>query len=821
MKALVFLLTSFFSLHLEAATKRGAAGGPPSELSPSTESDLMEKFEDAKTKGNASIERKAVISDIRKKGGFISAEDYRHLKGTSYFQATGAEWFHQRGILGEGVTIGACEMTDIILHPDVKKYIETLSSNILPSSNDPDRIAHASAVASIIHQISPKSRLIVDKYIGNFPEDVKIINLSFRLSDDISLESYLLTYMPDALKKDEKKPLIVKSAGNMAQNLSKHPTTKDISEECLQYVIFAGNLLQNSDRASSSGIPGDNPAIEARFLWTIGTDLRNASGPAGEPSYQYENGTSFSAAAVSGGAALIKSAFPTLRMDEVAECLLESADQDFFISDKDGNIATHVSSSMTSVQRGVEVVAFDPSVWGKGILNLRNAYVYATIKNEKPSLSPVEIRKNMEEAIQSDKNGKAMKIGRWWKGKKEITPQRPKRLIIDPFLPNRSYKEPYETKEFREAIGVPYIKWKEFLNEAETKLLPKRTRDTILARITEGPPYILIPEALLSKDNSQRESLEKFFKEHPTCIALFDLNPSETVLSLSKENISTIQHLKLTNTSQNITTIDNNFLAQSSYLETLDLRGFHAVTTIGDSFLKGCYRLTSLDLSSFQNVTHIGDSFLMECYNLTSLDLSSFQNVTHIGDSFLIDCYRLTSLDLSSFQNVTHIGDSFLMECHDLTSLDLTPLKKVIRIGNSFLRGCYRLTSLDLSSFQNVTHIGDSFLMECYNLTSLDLTPLKKVISIGNFFLEQCYPLESLRKIIETRGGPLAYTHSLNASTLPPSSSASEVVAAAATVKTPTPDPVTSSSNAPGKSVKELAALFEKKRIIQVGKPTQ
>jgi subtilisin family serine protease len=137
-------------------------------------------------------------------------------------------------------------------------------------------------------------------------------------------------------------PLVVKSAGNDRQNLSESPETKDMSADSLRYIIFAGNLPQNTSQSTHSGTPGENPLIQDRFLWTTGTNLRVAAGSTGKATYEYASGTSLAAPTISGVAALIKSAFPEMPMDQVAECLLESADQDFFVSGKNGYKVRHV-----------------------------------------------------------------------------------------------------------------------------------------------------------------------------------------------------------------------------------------------------------------------------------------------------------------------------------------------------------------------------------------------------------------------------------------------------------------------------------------------
>lgn len=226
---------------------------------------------------------------------------------------------------------------------------------------------HGASMASLINQISPSARINVQhldlSIINHFPE-AKIINIS----NNISAES-ISPYLSDLREK-----ILVKSAGNEQETLSNQGWEEDL----IKNTIFAGNLKQNYRKNHSSGRPGNNPRIQDNFLWVVATDIMSASGPRGGNQYSPNSGTSSAAAILSGSVAEIMRRFPEFSSQDVKECLLESAERDFIQTFEDGHQSIHVSDIHTSKNKGIDL--YDPSIWGKGILNLHNAILYAKLK---------------------------------------------------------------------------------------------------------------------------------------------------------------------------------------------------------------------------------------------------------------------------------------------------------------------------------------------------------------------------------------------------------------------------------------------------------
>jgi hypothetical protein len=156
------------------------------------------------------------------------------------------------------------------------------------------------------------------------------------------------------------------------------------------------------------------------------------------------------------------------------------------------------------------------------------------------------------------------------------------------------------------------------------------------------------------------------------------------------------------------------------------------VKVIGDNFLNNCFRLTEIDLSSLSQVAQIGNSFLANCFGLTKIDWLSPSQVTQIGDNFLLNCTGLTEIDLSYFNQVTQIGRCFLANCAGLTELDSLCFSELTQIGDCFLANCSGLERLDLSYFNQVTQIEESFLMACSELIEIDQVKLPRYNAILN-----------------------------------------------------------------------------------------
>ncbi len=425
----------------------GGAGEPELKLN------AIEQLEAAKTQPGSALKTKDVLTSLRQSQTPISIEDYRHLKGSSALQLTGTEYLQQRGVTGEGLTIWVLEDAGTNDHPDVEKYVDS-SSDKKMAADFTQKQGHGSAMVSLIHQVAPKATLVLKHLKETLASEMAstslatcphIINASFDLKEGETLQSYFGFIRHDS-RLGWRTPLLVKAAGNHQENLTTNPSVEGMEPDLLKYLIFAGNLRQDSRPTTSSGVPGNNPALQNRFLWVIADDVRVASGSRGAAAYRYTSGTSNAASILSGAAAMLKSAFPSFTMDQIAECLLESAVKDFFGYFGDGHHAIHVvpegttEGTATTMDGRVVTQIFDPAIWGKGILNLKNAYRYAHIKLTNPTLSSQEIRLQMDTQMMEEKTVAASKLKEAFKARKikrgALLP-----LNIDQTVPDRSYEE--------------------------------------------------------------------------------------------------------------------------------------------------------------------------------------------------------------------------------------------------------------------------------------------------------------------------------------------------------------------------------------------
>jgi hypothetical protein len=102
----------------------------------------------------------------------------------------------------------------------------------------------------------------------------------------------------------------------------------------------------------------------------------------------------------------------------VKECLLESADQDFWVHNRQGASIHVMPPTKITQPMGEEIVApYDKSMWGKGILNIRRALQYAALKAENPNANPQVIRQHLDRQEAKEANEAAIKIQRLFRRK--------------------------------------------------------------------------------------------------------------------------------------------------------------------------------------------------------------------------------------------------------------------------------------------------------------------------------------------------------------------------------------------------------------------
>lgn len=361
------------------------------------------------------------------------------------------QWFHRAHVLGDKVRILVFENSTID-HPCLRcerlSQIEPPDKHQLDPKSDKN-LDHATIVVSVLQSMTPHAFISILS-----PLTVPLNNSSFVKTigeSQIINQSLGFTHWKESLPYIEKlkiilsmgdPKLVIQSAGNSDQSLSDsyNPHVKEkkgtysdwerfsdhrVINEYLQVpelqisMIVVGAIDQNYEKSSFSNYPGEKESIQNNFLCVLGRDV----GAMRYNTFQHVKGTSVAAPIVSGAAALLMSAYPSLNSINIKEVLLESADQTFFITESlnsdDPKKITLVYdpqdtipdvSSLQSKGYRVELRPFDPKIYGKGVLNLRNAREYAMLKQAHPATPSRELRARMKEKLQRTEEDAAQKI---------------------------------------------------------------------------------------------------------------------------------------------------------------------------------------------------------------------------------------------------------------------------------------------------------------------------------------------------------------------------------------------------------------------------
>jgi hypothetical protein len=440
----IFFL-SFLSIFLFMNTGQTAAADP---RTPTVSAETLKR--DALAKKNA-LKRKALAE--KKEKMRAQPDIFTH-----------AQWAHKQGITGKGETAIVIEidfphrMKE--LDGDKITIINPYSPNARNTPKSPKDKNHTDSVMQDLLMIAKGAHLVsLDDWLTEHYDlsllqegqlkrlrDACVINrsLSFdqlekdysfyqeRINEYRRINDSTLAYA-EAFKfllnyGNEK--LLVQAAGNEPISLS-DPIEKNASfklysghktlserEDIYKHLIIAGAIGQRFRQTGFSAYPGKLKRLQDITLYALGQDIKLRGYP------ELIRGTSLAAPTISGAILLLKQKFPTLTIFQIKEALLESADRTFVLEDRYNlKKAVFVYESDTEKpnldhfkgQEHISSIEFNPEIYGKGILNLRAAFLYAelkvrSLKLKGPPLSPTQLRTKMKILMRKDKIIAATKI---------------------------------------------------------------------------------------------------------------------------------------------------------------------------------------------------------------------------------------------------------------------------------------------------------------------------------------------------------------------------------------------------------------------------
>ncbi len=147
-------------------------------------------------------------------------------------------------------------------------------------------------------------------------EGANIINLSFGKLSSISDE-----YQEALARAVAQDILVVAAAGNEPSGETTIPASLAGSAEAKGRILAVGAVDEDNQIAEFSSQPGFDE-LQSSFLVAPGVNIRSTSVGGG---LETRSGTSFATPHVSGAAAVLRSAFPSLTMEEIAQILLTTA----------------------------------------------------------------------------------------------------------------------------------------------------------------------------------------------------------------------------------------------------------------------------------------------------------------------------------------------------------------------------------------------------------------------------------------------------------------------------------------------------------------
>lgn len=274
---------------------------------------------------------------------------------------------------------------------------------------------HGYHVLSTLAQVAPHANISVG--MGELAlkalETCSIMNISRGVTSLEDAKYVLQGIRPSGFLDNR---LFIKASGNSNSTIpSQDPLYQSLSKSNdLDGYVLVINLDNSRNISESSNTPGKSKKAQRRALCALG---QNVLAPITPYEYAYNTGTSMAAPIVSGAAALVLEKFPNLSAKELATCLLNSADKEFLSFENGKHVYYYEKTPPTQKNKDVEYLKFDPSKYGMGIANLRNALLYAFLKTLN-FYHHTQLRIKMQKLIQINNEHKAKMIQRWYRALK-------------------------------------------------------------------------------------------------------------------------------------------------------------------------------------------------------------------------------------------------------------------------------------------------------------------------------------------------------------------------------------------------------------------
>jgi len=394
-------------------------------------------------------DRRIYLGSARSKAQIKAAHDYNQfipLTGVAAAEQSGVLLAHEKGFLGAGVSVIVVENVDFLLAKGMKDRVKTYHEPYAVAALAGKEL-HAESVTNVLYQIAPKADIhlisapdvraaatsLLDHKVPTYPwfqHQPAIYNWSGsgmeskEMSKAAGEMELLHTFFQRVLV--EGKGILIKAVpNNNGSWLKRVDVDQELNEEVLakiqDHLIMVGNLngiIENSEDAVTP-----TPPQQEAFLCAIGDILT--------PHERHSSGTSFAAPTVSGAAALIKSAYPQFSLQDVRNILLESAQTTFWAKKyshlsfvynpnefKESGLPPISPPPEDPEEYSKMVIPFAPEKFGRGLLSVPRALLYAALKAKNPGLTTEQLKPLFQKTVYEQQHQAATKIQALWRGAK-------------------------------------------------------------------------------------------------------------------------------------------------------------------------------------------------------------------------------------------------------------------------------------------------------------------------------------------------------------------------------------------------------------------